>query len=194
MTQYVDYNRKINGDGRVKMTFDINGKREELKITSLKIGKLKVQPYEYEETIEEDALIIKAKVKLSEAIHSELKSQQKSNNYFSVIRQGINEEPKKMRFGIGHWSKNKDIFKHEIVLIHERAEARVNPFKGIFQNIGQVQREVANTKAALDSLMNTLLEKNILSKTEVDIMNNDRLEQSWDIFYDFFKVDDIDTL
>lgn len=166
---------------------------EELEVTSLKVGGLDLHPYSYEEKFDEDALIIEAKVVLSKSQYSDLKEIMKKTRYFPVIRQGINEEPREMRFGVTRWSEHEQGVKHELLLIDKSYDDIKKGFKGLFDpEMSRMQDVIAEDAEILKELISTLTNKGLLSIEEGDHIRARALERVWDRKRDFYRMKDID--
>jgi hypothetical protein len=167
---------------------------EKLNLTSLTLGEITVQPYKYEETFDDDILRIQARVALLESQHLQVKAMQKDNNYFPVIRHGISEEPKQMRFGLCYWSQHNTEYKYELVLMEEGEETKSNRLASAFSWMRTLRNQVADNTAVIDSLLDTLSNKNVLTEDEVVAIRNNIAERSWDVWYGFFRVENVDEL
>ena len=166
---------------------------EELEVTSLIVGGLDLQPYSYAERFDENALIIEAKVMLSESQYSDLKGIMKNMPYFPVVRQGINEEPREMRFGLTRWSEHKEGIKHELLLIDKSYDDIKKGYKGLFDpEMSRMQDLIAEDAEILRELISTLTNKDTLSIEEGDHIQTRALERVWDRKRDFYRMKDID--
>src|SRR5690606_9154689 len=90
------YSYSNNTDGRI-YSFKLSEK-ENIKIKKLLIEDIELIPYEYEETLSDGAIIIHAKVSVTKDIADRIEGFKNEEEYFTVIRDGINENPIKMRF------------------------------------------------------------------------------------------------
>jgi len=167
---------------------------EELNLSSLTLGNMTVQPYEYEESFKDGALSIEAKAVLTESQHAQLKAMQKSRDLFPVIRHGINEAPRQMRFGLCYWSQQNAEYKHQLFLVEESEEKKPDRLASAFQWMRPLRNQVADNTATIDSLLTTLINKNILTEDEVANIRKEVSEHSWDVWYEFFRVEDVDEL
>jgi len=166
---------------------------ERLEVTSLKVGGLELHPYSYDEKFDDDALIIEAKVLLSESQYTGLKEIMKKMRYFPVIRYGIAEEPREMRFGLTRWSEHEHGVKHELLLIDKSYDATKEKIKGFFDpEMFRMQDMIAEYTEILDELVSTLTNKGLLSIEEVDHIRARALERVWDRKREFYRIKDID--
>lgn len=167
---------------------------EKLNLSALKLGDMTVHPYEYEETFEEEALGIEAKVSLSEAQHLQIKALQKSVDYFPVVRHGISKIHRQMRFGLCYWSQHNTEYKHKLVLVEESKSQEPSPLASAFLWTVQLRHQVADNSAVIDSLIATLHDKNILTEDEVNGIRKDIAERSWEVWYGLFRVENVDEI
>ncbi len=167
---------------------------EELKLDSLDIGGFVVKPYDYQEKIDIDGIIIEAKAILSEEQHNQLKAMLKTMDSFSVTRLGINETPVKMHFGLAYWSKHENNYKHEIHLVEEKVDKSSNKLAAAFQWMRTMRNFVAENQTTIDGLLTVLAAKNVLTSEDVETIRKEAIEHSWNVRYEFFKVDDIDEM
>jgi len=167
---------------------------EELKIEKLIIEGKEFYPYEYSEDFYDDTLRIDAKVKISsDEINKMIIEKIKKNEiYFPVIRKGVSDEEKLMRFGTIFWSKNNDDYKYDIVLVEKKYD-EIERFKNNF-NIknSNVDHLVAYISNYLDEITKLLINKKILSNKEIETIENKSKEKEIEKIIDLYKVDDID--
>lgn len=167
---------------------------EELEVSSLALGGFSVQPYLYEERFDGDALIIEANVLLSDKQYMELKELMKGSRYFPVIRHGISNESKEMRFGLMRWSKHDEGIKHELLLVEKSYDEANKRFGGLYEpQMSNIQHMVAECTELLDELLTTLVNKSLLSKEEEDNIRIKAATRIWERKRELFLVDDIDN-
>lgn len=166
---------------------------EKLEVTSLKVGGLDLHPYSYKEKFDEDALIIEAKVVLSKSQYSDFKEIMKKTRYFPVIRQGISEEPREMRFGVTRWSELEHRVKHELLLVDKSYDDIKKGAKGFFDpEMSRMQDMIAEDTEIIDELLSTLTNKGLLSLQEIDRIRAKASERVWDREREFYRMKDID--
>jgi hypothetical protein len=166
---------------------------EKLEVTCLKVGGLELLPYSYKEKFDEDALIIEARVVLSESQYSDFKEVMKKTRYFPVIRQGITEELREMRFGETRWSKHEHGIKHELLLVDKSYDDIKKGAKGFFDpEMSRMQDMIAEDTEIIDELLSTLKNKGLLSLEEVDSIRVKVSERVWDRKREFYRMKDID--
>ena len=168
---------------------------EELEIESLILGDLELAPYFYEEEYiqERDALIITAKIKISEKEMQELDSLHEENLYFDVIRKGISDEKLKMRFGQGVWSEADGTIKQELILIEEKYDEHSSRMDSPHESTLSNMREIlAQTKSQNDQLMKLLVAKELVSQDEIDTIQKESEKHLRTTMRDFYRVKDLD--
>jgi hypothetical protein len=182
-----------DGDSIYNHTLELE-EVEELKLDYLDVSGLVIKPYDYQEKIDTDGISIESKAILSEEQHNQLKAMLKTGDSLSVVRYGINETPIEMHFGAANWSKYENNFKHEILLIEDTMDKSSNKLAAAFQWVRSMRNFVAEHQIIIDGLLTVLVAKNIITSEEVEKIRIDALDQSWNVRYEFFKVDDIDEM
>jgi hypothetical protein len=166
---------------------------EELKITKLIIADLEFEPYLYKEEIEEtngDALIITAVTEITGEMWQKINDIPRGT-FFSVIRQGISNEEKEMRFGRILWSEHEDKIKCRIVLVEKILDNYSNPLMGILEpQIPVLERQLLKNSKKIDHLLSLLLNKGIITNEEqefIKIVNEEELDLT--IFDEVVELD-----
>ena len=167
---------------------------EDLHIDNLIIDKLTFHPYSYKEEFVRDALIIDAKVRLSELQFVEIKKLIEKKDYFKVVRQGINDEPREMKFGLPLWSKHKDTIKYKIILSEKKyfETQKKILFNDFFQKISNMGFLLAKQDGILKELLNILSSKKVLTNEEITKIKEKASNQTRSREIDFYQVKDID--
>ncbi len=167
---------------------------EELSLEALVIEGLELHPYEYREAFsEEGGLTIWAKLVGSKAGVLRLRALLKTHPFFSVVRRGINEQPRQMRFGVAEWSEHEGQIKYRMVLVDSDADPATHP--------ELIRIEEANQRAAIAFYMNfverlagLLEKKGILPREEVEAAREAASEEPWQGRHEFWRVPDVDLL
>ena len=162
---------------------------EKSNLDALQIGEEVVQPYVYTEELDGSALIITARVEIDSATNERLR---KLEGYFPVIRKGIQDEPRSMRFGVNLWSEDGEKRKVQITLVEEIYDKEKKERSILQPEFGNVSALLARTHLRMKYLMNTLKAKGILADEEIsqilDVSDTDRREQN----EEFYRVKDLD--
>lgn len=169
---------------------------EDLHVDSLTVSRLNFHPYSYNEEFVRDALIIYAKVNLSELQFSEVKKLIKKNDYFKVIRHGISDEPREMKLGVPLWSKHKDTIKYKIILFekkHLETQKEILFYNYHFsQRVSNMSILLAKQDGILKELLTILSNKKVLTNEEITEIKERASTQSKIREIDFYQVKDID--
>jgi len=171
---------------------------EDLHVDSLIIDKLTFHPYAYKEEFIHDALIIDAKVGLSEVQFTEVKKLIEKNDYFKVVRYGISDESREMKLGLPLWSKHKDTIKYCFILSEKKYFETQN--KNLFdkllyklsQRIINMGILLAKQDGILKELLTILSSKKILTNEEITEIKEKASNQTRSREIDFYQVKDID--
>jgi len=171
-------------------TLDVE-EHEELNLEILSISGFDIKPYSYEERFEGTALIIDVKVKLSHEDKAILNDSIGDRKYFAVVRKGINEESKQMRFGRIIWSDHEEYIKESIVLVEKLYDENVKNSFPLFQpEMNNIQDILAFTSKYNELFSDLLVSKGILLSEEVtDLKEQAKKTMS---LRNFYKVTDID--
>ncbi|NMM61190.1 hypothetical protein HBE96_00415 [Clostridium sp. P21] len=167
---------------------------EELKIDTLVIEGQDIKPYYYEEQVDKDSIIISTKIKITDDELSKLKESVKGKQYFDVVRKGIDDKPIQMRYGKVLWSQHNSFTKQYITLVEKSYDMNnTDNFKGMYYpEFNNMQEILIYSSEYLENLTNLLIEKNILSETEVEKVKSDTKENLNNKFRELYKVKDID--
>jgi hypothetical protein len=143
--------------------------REELAVTELVIDELVLQPYFYDEKVVSESLEVEARVRLSASDVAALRKLQAGARTLAVIRRGISETPRKMRFGRLMWSLADGEYKYNIVLFDE-GKVQVSFLQDPI--IGYSTSVALETKAGHAKLVELLRSKGLLTETELEAINS----------------------
>ena len=166
---------------------------EDLHVDSLIVDELTFHPYSYNEEFVRDALIIDAKVNLSELQFTEVKKLIEKNDYFKVVRYGISDEPREMKLGLPLWSKHKGTIKYKIILSEkkyfETKEKNINYSYPMILNMSLL---LAKQDGILKELITILSSKKVLTDEEITEIKEKASKQTRSRAIDFYQVKDID--
>ncbi|MDP2836375.1 MAG: hypothetical protein Q8N97_05280 [Methanobacteriaceae archaeon] len=90
-----------------------------------------------------------------------------NGGYFPVIRQGISDEEKEMRFGRTIWQKegNKILFKTTLIEKIYDENSKSMPFF-LNPDIPNIKRSIYNTSESVNQIFSVLVDKNIITNEE----------------------------
>ena len=166
---------------------------EDLHVDSLIVDELTFHPYSYNEEFVRDALIIDAKVNLSELQFTEVKKLIEKYDYFKVIRHGISNEPREMKLGFPLWSKHKDTIKYKIILSEKKYfETKKKNIDYSYPMILNMSLLLAKQDGILKELLTILSNKKVLTNEEITEIKEKASTQSRIREIDFYQVKDID--
>lgn len=168
---------------------------ENAKINRLLIEDIELNPYEYEETLSDDAIIIYAKVTVTKEIADRIECiQENESKYFTVIREGINENPIKMRFGLNIWSEHEDnIFKYRLVIVEDKYDIGAKDQRPLNYPITQnIQSMTLYHKSYIELLADLLVDKGLLNKEEIERLKEQAKEDTNKNLRYIYQVQDVD--
>jgi hypothetical protein len=142
---------------------------EDWQVTQLVLGDWGLTPYKYHEEFDGDALIAQARVELTADEYEKLFAMPK---YFPVVRKGIDDEPREMRFGQLLWSQSGDKYRVELYLVEKKHDDtdRIRSF--LEPQSSNDARRIVYSSIVLDRLIDSLVTKGILSAEEGEKMRN----------------------
>jgi hypothetical protein len=166
---------------------------EDLSLECLVIDNMELYPYEYREEVLEEGLTIWAKIVGTHADVTRVNRLIRTRTSFPVIRRGIQMEPREMGLGVAEWSEYEDRIKYRLVLVDREIG------EGMRAALNRIQEQ--NTRAALgyyanlvDRLTDLLVERQILSKAELDRIREAARAQPGVARHEVWHVADVDTL
>jgi len=168
--------------------------QEELQIDCLLIDDLILRPYFYEEEFDCDDLSVKSRIMVTPDQDARLRMMMKDDGYFSVVRRGINEDPREMRFSNTIlWSRHGNKFKYELILVDRSYDERDRPLARLFQpQMSRMQSAVAAQAEMVEAMLETMVTRKYLTEGDVAEMRKKAAERVWDRRREFFEVRDID--
>jgi hypothetical protein len=163
-----------------------------LQLDALVLSDVELHPYHYEEK-PGVGLRIDAKVELSSELNERLLNLLKTGGYFTVIRRGIQEAPREMRFGAVYWSAHGETTKYDIVLVERTPsdEAPSTPWDLEGRN---ARAYLAFEVALRKELFKLLEERGVLSADDISGLRERAFGEQWTIENEFSRVPDIDMI
>lgn len=167
---------------------------EDLELTGLSINGIVLYPYFYEEEFDCDDLNIKSRVMVTPEQDAWLRMLMKEEKYFHVVRHGISNDSREMRFSNTIlWSKHGNKFKYEIILVDRSYDERDRPLARLFQpQMSRMQSAVAAQAEMVEAMLETMVTRKYLTEGDVAEMRKKAAERLWDRKREFFEVKDID--
>jgi hypothetical protein len=167
---------------------------EELALEALMVDGVELHPYEYREELLGDGLAVWAKmVGTVDDVHR-LRERLRGRASISVVRRGVQDEPRGMRLGLAEWSEYEDRVKYRLVLVENGVDESAHP------DLARMERE--NNRAALgfylnlaERLLELMVRKGILAAEEVAAAREEAAAFPAAVRHDFWHVvADIDEL
>jgi hypothetical protein len=167
---------------------------EELEIEKIYINELALIPYFYDEEFDCDDLSIKSRVTVTPEQDAVLRLLMKEDGYFQVVRHGISDRPREMRFSNTIlWSRHGNKFKYEIIMVDKSYDERDRPLARLFQpQMSRMQSTVAAQAEILEAILQTMVTRKYLTEGDVAEMRKKASERVWDRKREFYEVKDID--
>jgi hypothetical protein len=167
---------------------------EEIKVDELMLNDLVLSPYFYEEEFDCDDLSVKARVRVTPEQDLQLRELIKASDYISVVRGGLCDQPREMRFSRTIlWSKHRDDIKYELILVDRSYDERDRPLSRLFQpQMSRMQETVAIQAEMIEGMIAILQGKGLIKAEEIEQMRSKAADRASDRAREFFRVEDID--
>lgn len=138
---------------------------DNLKCELLTIDDLDLSPYFFEETLQNGGITLTCKVTTSAAVDGRLQAlliSPDDGGYHQVIRHGIQDTPRRMRFGTCQWSSTDAEIKQHLILVEDAAELHldINPFA----EFGNLYRSGALSMEFVEALVAEMVGAGVLSE------------------------------
>ena len=171
--------------------------KEKIDVKRIKINDLIIEPYKYEEDDSSETQIsINLKSNISEEQRQKIIQMfYEGKEYLEVIREGIDKQARKMRFGLPKWSKEKDgaLYKYYLILIDYVPDEREFPIpnKLIVDNLAI---QAVKLKMIVDKLIRKLIEIKLIDgkEMEMDLENKIEWKKFSEIHHDLFRVENLE--
>jgi hypothetical protein len=146
---------------------------ESLQPEALIIDGWELKPYKYKETFFfEDNLEIIARVEVTREEKDRIRDMAEC---LQVVRKGIQDEPREMRFGPCLWSQSGENFRIGLRLIDKKYDAKDRSHGFNEPRESNMTARTIRTSMELNGLFDLLIAKGVLSQADVDqIQNLDR--------------------
>lgn len=164
--------------------------------SSLVIGDLEVEPVEFEETADDGSLCIAARFDPDLDGAHYLFELPHESTYFPVVRHGLSDDVKSMRFGKCIWSQAGEAVKHRVTLVEETYDQGVSKpgLLSDYPEANNVQDMLADQIEILAQLIERLQAKGILLEEEVEAVRTVARKAHLRRLADFYKVRDVDNV
>jgi hypothetical protein len=169
---------------------------ENLRAAELLISGLRLEPYEYEEHVDDGAITISCKVQTDDQVGGQLVERirkSRGGDYFEVVRRGLEDAPRTMRFGHCQWSSDGHNFKYDFVLVEKAIDDRPERLPRLFDpELGNTVRGTARTSTLVDLLIGELISRGYLSQEQSQTMRKRAQDEDWDQLWALYRTKDID--
>ncbi len=142
---------------------------EDLHVTQLVLDGWGLTPYKYQEEFQSDALIAQARVELTADEYEKLFAMP---TFFSVVRKGIDDQPREMRFGQLLWSQSGDKYRVQLYMVEKTHDGSQPSHSFLEPQASNDARRIVYSSILLDRLIDSLVTKAILSPEEAESLRN----------------------
>ncbi len=171
---------------------------ENVKADRLTIGDLELRPYAYKERLEDGGIGIDCRVELDADASKRLEDvleAKREGQYFSVVRHGVEDAPRDMRFGQCTWSRSGEKVKHRLTLV-ERAMDEREPkpaIGGLFQPmLANAVRRVALAEGFNAALLDELIAGGAINQQAAERIRKRAQDDYWRNLRALFEERDVD--
>jgi hypothetical protein len=183
-------------DHQVELT-----EQEQLQPSAVALDQIEITPYAYKERFDDDTgIVIDLKTRVDSTTHAMLQAMilqdESYPSYFPVVRKGLQETPRMMRFGKCTWSAHDPEFKHNLVLVEQALDERgPDPFALLLNYPEELRTRqvVAKAHAFIMELLRVLQAKGVLDPDDVQQLTAAAEQHRKELAHEFFRMDDIDT-
>jgi hypothetical protein len=188
----VSWNSYAEFDGEHRYTLILR-EAEELALQELLVDGVALHPYEYRESFNGDELTIRAKLVGSRKEVLRLRNLLRTRDAFPVVRRGIQDTPREMRFGVAEWSLHEGQIRYRMVLVDKGADLSAHP------ELVRVAAENTRSAAAfymnfVENLAQLLEARGLLPAELIEAARTAAHEQAGQTRREFWRVPDVDLL
>lgn len=164
--------------------------QEELTLESLQIADITLAPYKYRDEFDQDSLICNLCFDLDAETYKHVRN---LPMYFPVVRKGISEEPRTMRFGMVIWaSEDEQNYRMRATIVEESYDKTGIGHGFLEPMFTHMMEQLVVTTARLSKLLDLLESKGLLTEEEkkgvIEIPDSERKDKK-ELFY---RVRDFD--
>lgn len=170
---------------------------EPLDLRELVVAGHQMQPLKYEEETRHDVLTCHVRARLSKATLSKfwaLRGSGGGAQYFDVVRHGITDEPRRMRFGRVLWKAvEDDTVEASFVLVDKAYDDDPGSRLRIHgPNEGAVQEGVATLRIIVDRLLDALAAQSVMTADQIEQIRSVSEDAACERELEFYEVRDLD--
>lgn len=163
---------------------------EELNLEALQIGDVTVPPYKYSDEFSEDVLVCNFCIDVDTTTYKYIRS---LPQYFPVVRKGVSNAPRSMRFGHVVWAtKDEQTYRLRATLVEQNYDKQ-GAGNGIMQpEFGNVMDVLSVTTIRISKILDMLESKGLLTDEEKKIIREVTEEERKEWRSQFSRVKDFD--
>jgi hypothetical protein len=161
---------------------------------------LSLRPYTYEERVEDGGgIVIRAHVNVDHATRQKLETKlqaddQAPGSYFDVVRTGIQDTPRRMRFGRCFWSEHDADTKYDLTLVEKTVDDSHPLIPGFYPELPNMRRDIALARNLISALLDSLIQSGSLSVDEKSAIEERAKAGLWQRHWSLFKLENIDNV
>jgi hypothetical protein len=166
---------------------------EELSLDALVLEGMELHPYEYREEVVGEGIVVLAKMAGSETEVERIRSLLRGRQKVTVVRRGIQDDPREMRLALAEWSQSEDRVKYRIVLIDRGLEGAARP------ELAWIEEERKHAALGfyanfVERLVDLLVEKGALTREELLGLRESVRAAPGVARHEMWRVADVDDL
>jgi hypothetical protein len=169
---------------------------EDLNPSELVIDGLAVKPELYEEHAEEGGITLATTFSVDapgrKKVEERLERHLGRPSYFELLRVGIEDSPRNVRFGRSLWSEHGSTTKYHLFFVEKGVDDARPTHLDFYPELPTVRRQVADTRGLVDELLAALVETGALSQERREDLERRVVEARFKRTWALFNVEDVD--
>lgn len=170
---------------------------EHLDLENLVVAGHELRPHKYAEEIRHEVLTCLVRARIPKETLSTfwaMRGARRGEEYFDVVRHGITDEPRRMRFGRILWTDRGDAGVEALFVLVDKAcdDDPKNQLRIHGPNEGAVQESVAKLEVVMERLLATLGVRSVISADEIDAVRSVSDELAHQRELNYHEVSDLD--
>ncbi len=159
---------------------------------------LSLHPYTYEERAEAaGGIVISTHVRVDSAAREQLEAKLRAVHrvpgaYFDVVRAGIQDTARRMRFGRCLWSEHDTDTKYDLTLVEKTVDDTSPPIPDFYPELPNMRRDIALARNLISELLDSLVESGSLPAEGRSAIEERAQAGLWQRTWSLFKLDNID--
>lgn len=187
------YNGDENPNTRYTYRFEL-AEIEMFALSELRVGDISLRPSRYDEKLDNSAIIIDARVRLSGDDDAELRRliTESDAPYHTVTRVGVNETPLKMRFGRIKWMEQGNEREYALILVQDAYDRSPTSRKAFLPDLNTAFGMAARTRGLFNALFATMVAKGVLADADVKAIRDTAARTARVDVFELDKVSEFD--